>query len=219
MAAGWRNPRYDLKEQDGAVFEQALALSFALCAMVFLTYQTFEAQAYQGSGEMRTIQLEQIPETQQLQRPPPPQRPQIPIATEDESIPDDVTIMQTDIDLTAPPPPPPPPPGRQQVEPQIFVAFDKAPVLIKRVEPVYPEIAKKAGVSGQVILLVVVDEQGNVAEAEVFAASPPNIFEQAALDAVVQFKFEPALQRDRPVRVRIRQTIDFVMKTQLPPGR
>ena len=219
MAAGWRNPRYDLKEQAGTVFEQALALSFALCAMVFLTYQTFEAQAYQGSGEMRTIVLEQIPETQQLQRPPPPQRPQVPIATEDESIPDDVTIMTTDIDLTAPPPPPPPPPGRQQVETPIFYAFEQAPELIKRVEPRYPDIARRAGVEGVVTLQIVVDEEGNVIDAQVIVANPPNIFEQSALDAIIQWKFKPALQRERPVKVSIGQRVEFVLRARPPPSR
>ena len=215
--SSWRNPRYDLKRGSNDVFEQALALSLALCALVFLTYQTFEVTAYQGSGEMRIIVLEEIPETQQLERPPPPQRPQIPIATEDESIPDDVTIVMTDLDLTLPPPPPPPPPGQRVVDPIIFVAFDQAPELIKKVDPRYPDIARRAGVEGVVTLQIVIDETGRVVEAEVVVAVPPNIFEQAALDAIIQWEFRPAMQRDRPVRVRIGQRVEFVLRRQPPP--
>ena len=218
MASGWRNPKFDLKLQSRTVFEQAMALSLALCSMVFLTYQTFEVQAYEGSGETEIIQIEDIPETQQLKKPPPPQRPQIPIATESEDIPDDVTIMDTDIDLDAPPPPPPPPPGRAGYEESpIFLAWEEAPQLIKMVKPSYPEIARKAGVEGKVILQIVVDERGNVLEAQVIVAQPPGIFEDAAIEAIMQWKFKPAKQRDKPIKVRMGQTMDFTLK-DIPPS-
>ena len=75
MASGWRNPKFDLKLQSRTVFEQAIALSLALCSMVFLTYQSFVVQASVGSGETEIIQIEDIPETQQLKKPPPPAAP------------------------------------------------------------------------------------------------------------------------------------------------
>ena len=217
MASGWRNPKFDLKLQSRTVFEQAIALSLALCSMVFLTYQTFDVQAYEGSGETEIIQIEDIPETQQLKKPPPPQRPQIPIATESEDIPDDVTIMDTEIDLDAPPPPPPPPPGKgDSEESPIFMAWEEAPVLIKQVKPKYPEIARKAGVEGRVILQIVVDEKGNVIEAVPVVATPPGIFEEAAVEAIMQWKFKPAKQRDKAIKVRMGQTMVFTLK-DIPP--
>ena len=218
MATVWRNPNQDLAEKSKAVFEQGLTLSIALVTMVFLTYQTFEVQAYEGSGETQIIEIEEIPETEQLKKPPPPQRPQIPVATESEDIPEDVTIMDTEIDLDAPPPPPPPPPGASRREDSpVFFSWEEAPELRKIVKPRYPEIARKAGVEGKVILLIIVDEQGNVLSATVVLAEPPGIFEQVAIDAVLQYKFKPARQRDKAIKVQMGHTIIFTLQDRPPP--
>lgn len=217
MATAWRNPRFDLKLQSRTVFEQAVALSLALSTMVFLTYRTFEVQAYEGSGGTDIIEIEEIPETHQLKKPPPPQRPQIPIATESEDVPEDVTIMDTELDLDAPPPPPPPPPGRSgKAESPIFMAWEEAPVLIKMVKPKYPEIARKAGVEGKVVMQIVVDEKGNVIEAVPVLAQPPGIFEDAAVEAIMQWKFKPARQRDKAIKVRMGQMMEFTLQ-DIPP--
>jgi protein TonB len=218
MAAGWRNPRFDLKEKSKNVFDQAMALSLGLITMTFLTYQTFEVRAVEMDHEFEAIEIEEIPETIQLKKPPPPQRPQIPIATESEDIPEDVTIMDTDLDLDAPPPPPPPPPGarQRQEDSPIFMAWEEAPQLIKMVTPEYPEIARKAGVEGQVIMQIVVDEEGNVLQADVVFAQPAGIFEEAAIKAMLQWKFKPAKQRDKAIKVRMGQRMDFSLKDIKP---
>lgn len=219
MATGWRNPKHDLSEESKVVIEQGFALSLALITMIFLTYKTFEVQAYEGSGEMEYVEIEEIPETEQMKKPPPPQRPQIPVPTESEDIPEDVTIMDTELDLDAPPPPPPPPPGasRQREESPIFLSWEEGPEAIKRVKPVYPPMAVKAGVEGKVILNIVVDEKGDVLEATIVMASPPGIFEDAAIAAMLQWKFKPAMQRDQPIKVRLGYPIEFVLTDHRPP--
>ncbi len=221
MAAGWRNPRFDLKEKSKNVFDQAMALSLGLITMTFLTYQTFEVRAVEMDHEFEAIEIEEIPETIQLKKPPPPQRPQIPIATESEDIPEDVTIMDTDLDLDAPPPPPPPPPGarQRQEDSPIFMAWEEAPELIRstQVKPEYPSIARKAGVEGKVILQIVIDEQGNVLTADVVFAQPSGIFEEVAIKAIMQWKFKPAKQRDKPIKVRMAWPMEFSLKERIPP--
>ncbi len=116
MATGWRNPKHDLAEQSKVVIEQGFALSLALLTMIFLTYKTFEVQAYVGEGTTEYVNIEEIPETEQMKKPPPPQRPQIPVPTESEDIPEDVTIMDTELDLDAPPPPAATASGRERAE-------------------------------------------------------------------------------------------------------
>lgn len=219
MATGWRNPKHDLAEQSKVVIEQGFALSLALITMIFLTYRTFDVQAYEGTGETEYVEIEEIPETEQMKKPPPPQRPQIPVPTESEDIPEDVTIMDTELDLDAPPPPPPPPPGasRQREESPIFLAWEEPPEPIKRVQPDYPQMAVKAGVEGRVILNIVVDERGDVLEATVVTASPPGIFEDAAIAAMMQWKFKPAKQRDLAIKVRLAYPIVFSLTDQPPP--
>jgi len=56
--------------------------------------------------------------------------------------------------------------------------------LIYKVDPVYPELAKRARVSGTVILTVTVDEQGNVTDVNVLQGHP--LLDQAAIAAVRQ---------------------------------
>lgn len=220
MATGWRNPKHDLHEEAKTVLEQGVALSLALLTMIFLTYKSFDVQAYEGSGQTDVILIEDIPETEQLKKPPPPQRPQIPVAVESDDIPDDVTIMDTEIDLDAPPPPPPPPPGaskRREVSPT-FLAWEVAAEVIEpKVQPIYPDIAQKAGVEGMVVLQIVVDEKGNVLDAVVVLASPAGIFEDAALEAIYKWKFTPAMQRDNPIKVKMAQRIIFQLTAGRPP--
>jgi protein TonB len=222
MAAGWRNPKFDLKEQSKRVLDQALVLSFGLITMTFLTYRSFEVRAVEVDHTFESIEIEDIPETVQLKKPPPPQRPQIPIATESEDIPEDVTINDTDLDLDAPPPPPPPPPGARQrkEESPVFMSWEEAPELIRstQVKPEYPPIARKAGVEGKVTLLIVIDEEGNVLEADVVFASPAGIFEDAARKAILQWKFKPARQRDKPIKVRMAWPMEFTLKAIPPIG-
>ncbi len=67
-------------------------------------------------------------------------------------------------------------------------------------EPVYPREAREAGASGTVNVQVLVDEQGNVVEAQ--AISGPPALQQAAVDAARQAKFTPVTIQGRPVKVK-----------------
>jgi len=139
------------------------------------------------------------------------------------------------IGCTATPPLPEPPPPPEEVpsppaESPIFMQWeeapphtdwDQAPRLVHRVAPVYPEIARKAGVEGRVILQIVVDEAGKVIEARPVVADPPGIFEQDAMTAVMQWRFEPALKDGNPIKVRMGQLVEFrlhpVLRMPLAP--
>jgi TonB family protein len=90
--------------------------------------------------------------------------------------------------------------GQEEIPPPDFVEFDKAPAIIKRVNPVYPEIARKAGLEGTVWVKMWVDKEGKVKKA-VIQKSGSEIFDQSALDAATQFVFQPALNKNSPVEV------------------
>jgi protein TonB len=82
--------------------------------------------------------------------------------------------------------------------------------LIRRVEPEYPELAKRARVQGIVLLQVVVDEQGNVTEVNIIRGHP--LLNQAAVDAVSQWKYSPTLLNGEPVPVIATVTVNFVLR-------
>jgi TonB family protein len=67
-----------------------------------------------------------------------------------------------------------------------------------RVTPVYPQLARNAGVSGLVRIKIVVDESGSVTS--VVWAEGPMLLRQPAQDALRQWKFQPVMVDGRPVR-------------------
>jgi len=80
--------------------------------------------------------------------------------------------------------------------------------LIKRVEPVYPEEAKQARINGPVDLTIKVDEDGNVSEIKVAAGHP--LLRDAAVNAVKQWKYRPAILNDEAVSVLANVTVIFL---------
>lgn len=84
----------------------------------------------------------------------------------------------------------------------------KAPILIHRVEPVYPASARHDGVSGIVILEVVIDKDGLVKDVVVLKGLPEGL-SQAAIDAVRQWVFKPGTLNGQPVDVIFNLTVNF----------
>jgi protein TonB len=112
----------------------------------------------------------------------------------------------------APPPPPPQPPPPPAPTPQVPVRVGgeiRPPIKTTHVNPVYPSIARSAGVQGLVILEAVISVTGQVQEVRVLRSHP--LLDQAALDAVRQWEFTPTLLNSRPVPVIMTITIQFTL--------
>jgi protein TonB len=83
----------------------------------------------------------------------------------------------------------------------------RPPVKIKDVAPVYPAIAQSARVSGDVVIEATIDAEGKVAEAKVVKSVP--LLDQAALDAVQQWQYQPSLLNGVPTPVVMTITVKF----------
>jgi protein TonB len=105
---------------------------------------------------------------------------------------------------TAPPPPPPAP-----TAPMRLHAGIQPPKRIVDVTPTYPEIAQRARVEGIVIVDAIIDTRGNVETARVLRSVP--LLDAAALDAVRQWKYTPALLNGVPVPVIMTVTVRFTL--------
>lgn len=105
---------------------------------------------------------------------------------------------------------PPPPPPKQKKDPIRVGGNVQASKLIHRVEPEYPELAKRARVQGIVLLTVTVDETGNVSKVDVIRGHP--LLVQSATDAVTQWKYSPTLLNTEPVPVIATVTVNFVLR-------
>jgi protein TonB len=86
--------------------------------------------------------------------------------------------------------------------------LEKPPEVLFAVAPVYPASLRRAGVEGRVVLLVVVDENGQVQEARVERSTRPE-FEAPALEAIRKWRFRPGQKDGKPVRTFLRQPIRF----------
>jgi TonB family protein len=84
------------------------------------------------------------------------------------------------------------------------------PRLVKKVEPIYPEEARKAGIEGIVILETMTDEKGNIARVKVLKSIPE--LDQAAMDALKQWKYEPTIIDGKATPIVFTVTIRFKLK-------
>lgn len=87
--------------------------------------------------------------------------------------------------------------------------------LIHKVEPIYPEQALKARISGTVILLITVNEAGFVSDVQVTSGHP--MLNEAAITAVKQWQYSPTLLNGEPVPVIATVTVVFAIDGVPPP--
>jgi TonB family protein len=133
-----------------------------------------------------------------------------------------------------PPPPPPPPPGSASAAPRAMGAASPAtptegvagraapppatvpvriggrirePRKLQHVSPAYPDIAKQARVQGIVILECVITAEGHVGKVTVLRGIP--LLDEAAIEAVRQWRYAPTLLEGQPVPVIMTVTVNF----------
>ena len=82
--------------------------------------------------------------------------------------------------------------------------------LIHKVDPVYPQLAKDIRLSGRVILVITVNEEGFVSDAQVKAGHP--LLTEAAVEAVKQWQYSPTLLNGQAVPVKATVEVVFVLK-------
>jgi TonB family protein len=85
-----------------------------------------------------------------------------------------------------------------------------APRKVTDVRPEYPDDARDAKIEGVVILGIVIGADGSVIETTVLRSVPA--LDQAAVDAVTQWEFEPTLLNGEPVEVEMAITVNFTLQ-------
>jgi len=82
-----------------------------------------------------------------------------------------------------------------------FSASDGEYLPIVKVAPIYPRRAQTRGLEGYVLVEFTVTKTGSVTDPRVIRAEPPNVFERAALAAVLKFKYKPRVIDGEPIDV------------------
>ncbi len=91
----------------------------------------------------------------------------------------------------------------------------KLPKLVHFEEAPYPESEKAEGKTASVVLQIAIDDKGDVVDAVVQQPAGP-AFDQAALEAVKKFKFDPAEIDNKPAPVKITYRYDFTFTIEPP---
>lgn len=89
---------------------------------------------------------------------------------------------------------------------------DQAPKVIYQVPPVYPLAAKHRGIAGKVVIKFIVQVDGSVDGIQVESATPANLFEQSAINAVKKWRFKPGRRHNQPVATRVELPIEFKLE-------
>lgn len=81
--------------------------------------------------------------------------------------------------------------------------------LILKVQPIYPAIARMAGIEGEVLLEAVISKTGTIEKLHVVRGHPMLV--PAALDAVSRWRYRPYLLNNEPVEVETQITVNFTL--------
>ncbi len=96
-------------------------------------------------------------------------------------------------------------PGRIRMSPTV-----QAAKLVRRIEPIYPALAKAAGLDGTVQLAVTIASDGHVTHAEPLSGHP--LLVAASIEAVKQWQYQPTLLNATPVEVSTTVDLNFSLK-------
>ena len=112
----------------------------------------------------------------------------------------------------APPPPPPPPlplPSAPAARAPVRIGGQvTAPALLHRVEPIYPDVAALAHLSGIVILEAVVNTDGCVESVKILRSRHP-LLDKASEDALLQWRYSPLVLNGVPSSFVLTVTFNF----------
>lgn len=210
-----KNPKFDLKLKSRRIFEISVILSLSLLILAFKYFPEFEKDIVKQVVTETGITVDDIPRTVHEEKKLPPKMPNlIPVEENDDLI--DIEIPDTEIEMGTiinSVPPPVDVKEEEEEEAWIFIPVQSPPEIIGGIGAVlqnleYPNLAKRAGIQGTVVIYAFVDKQGNVAKVEIAKDIGAGCGEAAA-KAVMMVKFKPGKQRTKPVKCRVAVPVRF----------
>ncbi|MEA1985888.1 MAG: energy transducer TonB [Candidatus Marinimicrobia bacterium] len=209
----------EFKIKSSFYLEISAVIVMLLFLLGFYLVPKFDYKSKIVDTHIEIMETVDMPETQKLEQAAPPEKPTVPVLSEDVDVSEDITIDDfsfEDYDAMDAPPPPPDESGNSGSRVK-FIPYDEAPVpaggqnaIMNNV--VYPEIAREAGIEGKVVIQAFINEKGVVTDWVVMQGIPNTGLDEAAINAIKKTRFKPAKQRDRNVGVWIAIPINFQLK-------
>lgn len=211
----------DLKKGYILRLETGIILSLLICISALkVDIRSSDKGELIVTTQQEEVYMEEIVQTKQELKAPPPPRPVVPIEVpNDEVIEDEIIQLDSELDLDQDflEMPAPPPKYEEDPEEEIFIVVEQMPELVGGLAAIqkminYPEIARRAGIEGRVVVQFIIDEEGNVLDPKVVRSIGGGCDEEA-IRAVKMAKFIPGKQRGRPVKVSFNLPITFKLKS------
>lgn len=216
MSNSRKKPNADLRRYYTILLEIGLITALVIFITAAKVNLTSVKPKVDFTSEQEVVEMEEVERTKQQQKPPPPPRPQVPVEVPNDEIIEDQEI-NLDAEITLDEPlEMPAPPAKKEEEEDFFVVVENMPELIGGLAALqknirYPEMARKAGIEGRVIVQFIVNEEGDVENPRVIRGIGGGCDEEA-LRAVQSAKFKPGKQRGRPVRVQYSLPVIFKLQ-------
>lgn len=197
-----------------------LSLIFSLLLLIFLfKFSPDKKEITQiKENEPVILNIAEITPTRQQKIIPPKQIFPVPVNEVRDQI-EEIEFESTEINFNEELKDPPPmykPKTIEEKESKIHIVAEEMPELIGGTSSIqskvhYTEIARRVGIEGQVVIKVIVDENGDVIDAEVVKKLFDDL-DRISLEAARQLKFIPGRQRGKPVKVQVHIPINFKLK-------
>ena len=183
-----------------------VAAIVALTVVIFV-FQIFPRMSWKKETPkvivIASLHIENIPVTRQGTRKPPPPKPAVPIPSDDELIPEDVTIEKTELDLNLYSPI-----EGEDGPPGAPIVYQPRPIF--EVIPEYPQELQKKGIQGIVKLHIHINKQGLVDQVVVIENTTGSLLcSRSAKNAAMQGRYMPAKSRGKPTDIWITRTYSF----------
>ena len=197
----------DHKMMYGVYLRAGLLSSLIIFILGFLFVPYAEPEAYKLKREIITMVEEISAQMEKFEEPPPLERPKVAVEAESEVAEEEVvetiaaTEFQEDLIRTMPTGP--------DIEIVPYYKVEVKPRPIHSPTPRYPDLARRAGIEGQAVVKALVDIDGSIMDVQILKSSGNQMLDEAALAAARQWKFTPAKQRDKFVRVYVSIPVNF----------
>lgn len=212
-----------LTGNDKFEFRYAIRIRLAVFGVILVTaalmylFPIFSPTEHIAHSDfIENIETFRIPKTYQIEAPPPPSRPSIPIESDEDDFPEDITIAETELDNYNWDGPPLDSGGPNIV----FIPYDVSPVPIggwnrfaERIR--YPVTARDMHLSGIVTVQAFITKGGRVTETFVLKGYPGTGLDEAVVVAIRLTRWKPAMQRDKKVGVWISIPVKFELEIAL----
>lgn len=199
---------FDLKQTSVVYWRYALLASVLVFILLFYLFPAYTIMPPTLKKSVQSIIVEPPDPLLNPVVPKAISKPSIPVPTEDPKeiehvlIPPDSTLFERfgQEDPNAIP------------DPGTFIPVERFPSLIYGPAPAYPNIARAAGIEGKVYLQIFVGKDGKPRKIIVTRSQVTADCDSAAVEAAWTYRFQPALQRDKPVGVWVSMPITYKLK-------